>query len=145
MSKYGLFIVIVVLLAIFLVVALFTKDTGSDKAFVSMSVDKWQEKVKENKVYVTTFAQTGCSWCQQFKPVEEKVAKDNNVQVIWFDVNTLSSEKEYNKLTGTFKELDNFGTPYTIFTKNNKIIGEISGFVEKAELVKKFKEYGVIK
>lgn len=150
MSKYGIFFVIVGLLAIFLIVVLATKDSeGSKKSteetLVTMSVSDWQNTIKEDEVHVTVMAQTTCSWCNQFKPIVQEVAEEEGIKFIWFDLDTLATEEEYNNLTGTFEQLASFGTPYTIFTKNNEIIGEISGYVEKDELLSKLKEYGAIK
>ncbi len=149
-KKYGTFLVIAALLIIFVIVAVATKDTDTgskneETVFVSMGVSEWQEAVKGEDVMVTTLAQTTCSWCNQFKPVIQKVAEDNNVEVVWIDVDTIASEEEKNSLFGTFEQLQSFGTPYTIITQNGEIKGEISGYVDEAELINTFKEYGVIK
>ena len=87
-KKYGTFLVIAALLIIFVIVAVATKDTDTgskneETVFVSMGVSEWQEAVKGEDVMVTTLAQTTCSWCNQFKPVIQKVAEDNNVEVVW--------------------------------------------------------------
>lgn len=149
-KKYGTFLVIGALLVIFIIVAVATKDSGTtttneETVFVSMGVSEWQEAVKSDKLMVTTLAQTTCSWCNEFKPVMQKVAEDNNLEIVWIDVDTLSSEEEYNNLIGTFEQLQSFGTPYTIITQNGEIVGEISGYVDESELISTFNQYGVIK
>lgn len=150
-AKYGTAIIIGALLVIFGIVLVATQggeskeSSKTDDVLVSMSVSEWQDKVKSEDVVVTTLAQTTCSWCNQFKPVMQEVAEENNLEVIWLDIDTVTStEEEYNKLIGTFDELQNLGTPYTIITKSNKIIGEISGYVEKDELVKTLQEHGAL-
>lgn len=149
-TKYGTLLVVGALLVVFGIILVATNDNNKNSAsakspFISMSVDEWQESVKKDKVLVTTLAQTTCSWCNQFKPVAQEVASENNIKIVWIDVDTLSSEEEYNKLTGTFEQLKSFGTPYTIITKSGKVIGEISGYVEKAELLNTLKKHGAIK
>lgn len=148
-SKYGAVVVIAALLVIFGAIIVGVKDDSkdADKAkgqLVSMEVSEWQTAIKEDTLIVTTLAQTTCSWCEKFKPVAQTVAKKYGVDIVWLNVNTLSQE-DYTKLTGTFKELSEFGTPHTIITKNGKLVDQISGYVEESDFVSALQKNGVIK
>ena len=41
-----------------------------------------------------------CSWCSKFKPILEEIISENNLEVVYIDLSTVSNE-EYNKITKT--------------------------------------------
>lgn len=152
MSKYGVFIVIIGLLAIFLIIAL-VSGSGKDKSknssnkagdVTSIESSKWVEKSKEDNVMATVFAQTTCSWCEKFKPVVKEVIGETGATIYWIDVDVIP-EEDFASFGEAYSELQDFGTPYTIITKAGKKVDEISGYVEKDELIDTLKENGIIK
>src|SRR5690625_5250129 len=95
-KKYGTYLIIGALLVIFVIVAVATKDSSTssnnneETVFVSMGVSEWQEAVKSDTLMVTTLAQTTCSWCNEFKPVMQKVAGENDLEIVWIDIDTIA-------------------------------------------------------
>lgn len=148
-KKYGMFLIIIGLLVVFLIIMLVTggdkKNKSTTKGEVkTIDVSEWVDNTKKDDIMVTVFAQTTCSWCEKFKPVAEEVIKDENVEIYWFDIDNISQE-DYASLGKAYSDLKEFGTPYTIITRNGKKIDEISGYVEKKDLIAKLKKVGVIK
>ena len=96
-SKYSSIIIIGVLLVVFGAVLIglnADKDStakGGKGSLVSMSVSEWQSKIKGDEVVATTLAQTTCSWCNKFKPILTKVVEENNIDVVWIDVDQLAA------------------------------------------------------
>lgn len=149
-KKYGMFLIIAGLLIVFLVVMLVTggndkkKETNKSGDVKTATVAEWLSESKGNETVVAVFAQTTCSWCEQYKPVVQEVIAEQKADIYWFDVDTITQE-EYASLGEAYSELKEFGTPYTLITKSGKKVGEISGYVEKDTLVSKLKEVGVLK
>ena len=111
MSKYGIFFVIVGLLAIFLIVVLATKDSegnnkSNEETLVTMSVSDWQNTIKEDKVHVTVMAQTTCSWCNQFKPIVQEVAEEEGDEVVEETVEEAVEEPADNETVVTEEVLE---------------------------------------
>lgn len=97
---------------------------------------------KENTIVYLGSAK--CSWCSKFKPILEKIISENNLEVVYIDLSTVSNE-EYNKITKTVGK-DNFsGTPTTLIMNGNKVIDALKGYSEKEETVEFFKTNGFIK
>jgi len=149
-QKYGALLIIVGLLVVFLIVML-TVGTGSksnkestEGQVTSMAASEWIEQSKGDDVMVTVFAQTTCSYCEQYKPIVTEVIGEEKVDIYWFDLDTLG-EDDYNSLVEAYSDLSGQGTPYTLITQSGKKIGEISGYVEKESLVSKLQEVGAIK
>lgn len=97
---------------------------------------------KENTIVYLGSAK--CSWCSKFKPILEEIIRENNLEVVYIDLSTVSNE-EYNKITKTVGR-DNFsGTPTTLIMNGNKVIDALKGYSEKEETVEFFKTNGFIK
>lgn len=149
-EKYGLAVIIGGLfIAFILIYALVPKNNkentgGSD--IKTIAVADWKEEIKKDKSIVTVLAQTTCSYCNEFKPIAKQVANEDKVTIYWFDIDTLS-EADNSTLTSSFDTVEkNFqGTPYTFITKSNKLIGDISGYVELDQFRTQLKTYGVLK
>ena len=97
---------------------------------------------KENTIVYLGSAK--CGWCSKFKPILEEIIRENNLEVVYIDLSTVSNE-EYNKITKTVGR-DNFsGTPTTLIMNGNKVIDALKGYSEKEETVEFFKTNGFIK
>lgn len=119
---------------------------------------EFNELYKSKNIIMHVFGRNTCYYCNIFKPVYNEVASDNNLDIYYYDSDSFDS-KEYNKILNsginipaectTNKEevplSSGFGTPLTLFTKNGKVVGCISGYVNKTKLEEKLKEVGMLK
>ena len=122
------------------------------------TADEYIKKVNSKELTVAIFGYDECSYCNLYKPVFNKVAKDNNLNIYYFDSRKYD-ENEYNKImkidltipakcTMDGKEttmLEGFPKPMTLITKNGKLVDCIKGYVNEDTLVKKLVEVKVLK
>ena len=113
---------------------------------------------KSKKVTMHVFGRNTCYYCNIFKPVYNEVAAEKNLDIYYYDSDSFDSE-EYSKILNsginipaectTSKEetplSSGFGTPLTLYFKNGKVVGCISGYVNKDKLETKLKSVGMMK
>lgn len=133
---------------------------AEDLVYYKVAEDaKTYEKLVDSKKIVTmaVFGRSNCFYCNQYQPVYNTVAEEENIDIYYFDSTTYDSE-EYDKImdldlkipascTGTDEDAnlaDGFDTPLTLFTKNGKVIDCISGYVNKDTLLTKLETVGMI-
>ena len=121
------------------------------------TADEYIKKVNSKELTVAVFGYDACSYCNLYKPVFNKVAKDYNLNIYYFDSDKYN-EEEYNKILdldltipascttdGKETSLKNgFPKPMTLVTKKGKLVGCIKGYVNEDSLVKKLKEFKVL-
>ena len=113
---------------------------------------------KSKKVTMHVFGRNTCYYCNIFKPVYNEIAAEKNLDIYYYDSDSFDSE-EYSKILNsginipaectTSKEetplSSGFGTPLTLYFKNGKVVGCISGYVNKDKLETKLKSVGMMK
>ena len=113
---------------------------------------------KGKKTIMHVFGRNTCYYCNIFKPVYNDLAAENNLDVYYYDSDSFDST-EYNKILNSGIKIpaecassgeetplsSGFGTPLTLFTKNGKVTGCISGYVDSEKLETKLKEVGMLK
>lgn len=121
------------------------------------TASEYKKLIKDKKkVTMAVLGTEKCFYCNQFKVIYNKVARDYQVDIYYLDI--LTYEKEVEKIDNlivpgecltTKKDSKlseaEFGTPLTLFTKNGKVIDYINGYVGETELVTKLKTVGLIK
>ena len=104
------------------------------------------------------FGRNTCYYCNIFKPVYNEVAAENKLDIYYYDSDSFNSD-EYSKIlnsginipaecTSSKEETplsSGFGTPLTLYFKNGKVVGCISGYVNKEKLETKLKSVGMMK
>lgn len=122
------------------------------------TADEYIKKVNGKDLTVAVFGYDECSFCNLYKPVFNKVAKDQNLDIYYFDSKKYD-EAEYYKImqldftipaecTTNGKEtslLEGFPKPMTLITQKGKLVGCIKGYVNEEVLISKLKEYKVLK
>ena len=86
-----------------------------------------------------------CGYCTQFKDSIKESLENNDFNVYYIDISTLS-EDEYNELVKTdeYMSQNEWGTPLNLLYKDGKRIAELNGYVSSDELVEFLKENKVI-
>ena len=124
---------------------------------VLSTADEYIKKVNSKDLTVAIFGYDACSFCNLYKPVFNKVAKDYNLNIYYFDSDKYDKD-EYNKIMDlnftipascTTDGLDTtmkngFPKPMTLITKKGKLVGCIKGYVTEDNLVNKLKEFKVL-
>lgn len=128
-------------------------------AFKTVSTYKeFMNIYKSKKVTMHVFGRNSCYYCNIFKPVYNEVAAENNLDIYYYDSDSFNSD-EYTKILNSGINIpaecasskeetplsDGFGTPLTLYFKNGKVVGCISGYVNKEKLESKLKSVGMIK
>ena len=86
-----------------------------------------------NKPFIGIIAQTGCHYCEQYRPVVEKVATELGIPFNWIDMSKISEEDytEFMKSNTFFKRNKSWGTPTTLLLNNSDTIATINGYVDE--------------
>ena len=128
-------------------------------AYKTVSTYKEFMKIyKSKKVTMHVFGRNTCYYCNIFKPIYNEVAAENNLDIYYYDSDSFNSD-EYSKIlnsginipaecTSSKEETplsSGFGTPLTLYLKNGKVVGCISGYVNKEKLETKLKSVGMMK
>ena len=122
------------------------------------TASEYIKKVNSNELTVAIFGYESCSYCNLYKPIFNKVAKDYDLDIYYFDTEKYDQD-EYNEILeldltipasctvdGIETSLKNgFPKPMTLITKKGKLVGCIKGYVSEDYLVGKLKEYKVLK
>ena len=122
------------------------------------TADEYIKKVNGKDLTVAVFGYDECSFCNLYKPVFNKVAKEQKLDIYYFDSRKYD-QTEYNAImkldltipaecTMDGKEttmLEGFPKPMTLITQKGKLVGCIKGYVNESTLISKLKEYKVLK
>jgi len=123
-----------------------------------VTYDEFIGLAKAKKVAMFVFGRENCPYCNKFKPIYNEVAGEYNIDIYY--VNILEIDRyEYDQIMNSGFKIpaecveDNRevslnemnGVPLTIFTKDGKTIGCISGAANKERLLDKLKTVGMIK
>lgn len=130
----------------------------SERAYkVIDKADDYIKMVKSKKNTIAVFGYEGCSYCNLFIPVFNNVAKQEKLDIYYFDRDNYNVE-QYEKImdldlkipaecTLNGKEssfTQGFPKPMTIITKSGDVVGCVRGYVTEDVLTKKLKEFGVL-
>ncbi len=137
---------------------------------VAGNADDFFSRADEDEIVMLVLGRTSCTYCQQFKPIYNKLAAEYDIDVYYFDSDVYDAV-EYQKLlnknyiipgksSSLVSENGNlactndgkdstisagFSTPTTIFLKNGKSIDCVLGAVSENELASIFKYHKIAK
>lgn len=132
-----------------------SEDAKSYK--VAENYNSYKTIVNSDETTMAVFGRNSCGWCNKFKPVYNAIAEKYDIDIYYFDSDNYNSS-DYDKIVHMdltvpskcssdgkeFKLSDGFGTPLTVFTKNGKIVDCISGYKDRASLIKILKDNEII-
>lgn len=106
-----------------------------------ITYSEYEDMVNSDKAFVVVIERTTCSYCQQYMPIMEEVAKEQKIAVTYINTDNLT-EEEFNKLSTTNKYLkkNQWGTPTTLFMLGDRIVDSIGGYVGKESIEAFFKD-----
>ena len=109
----------------------------------TVTYETLKEKVDNKESFVVLVVQNGCSHCENFMPVFDEFANDNNISYVKLNLTNLTTTDK-QELNSNYPVS---GTPTILFFKKGKLQEEytISGEVPKNNLKALFKQAGYIK
>lgn len=93
---------------------------------------QYETFIDNGDAFIVVIEREGCSFCIQYMPIVEEVAKEENIPIYYIDTDTLSVD-EYNELstTNSYLKKNKWGTPTTLFMLGDRVLDAIGGYVEK--------------
>lgn len=102
-------------------------------------------KLEQKETFILLVSQEGCSHCEEYKPVLNRVLTENNIRAYELNLTNLRKDEELNKKFSSLFNID--GTPTTIFINEGTektTINRLVGTKNYNSLVKSLKERGFI-
>lgn len=115
---------------------------SGEAGFTEISYSEYQEKVKNNELFLVVIVRDGCGYCEMFEPIAQEVANDYKLPFYYINLTNLSNEEREDLSTTNkyLKKNSRWGTPTTLFMYGENIVDSISGYVEKDTFVDFVKE-----
>ena len=108
--------------------------------------EEYKDILASGEKEVIVFGQTGCTYCEQTKPVLDEIAENDGVKINYLNLTNIT-EDEYTELMESLdylKELESFGTPLTLIVEDNEVIAHQDGYAEASVFENLFKNNGII-
>lgn len=110
--------------------------------------DTFECLYEQEEPFVMVLAQTTCSYCQQYAPVLNDFALENNKVAYIINIDQIT-EEEMTNLTSSlsyFETNTSWGTPLTIAVDDKEVVGDLSGYTDQADTIKDvYVKAGIIK
>lgn len=109
--------------------------------------EKYNDLLKNGERELFVFVQTGCSHCENAKPVLEEIAKEYNVNIHVLNVSEFKDEDEQTNFTNSlsYYSENEWGTPLMLVVENKEVKASKEGAQSKDSYISFFKENGFIK
>lgn len=97
-----------------------------------ITYNEYKTKVESEEAFIVIIERTGCTYCIQYMPIVEEVAKEKNIPIYYIDTATLTND-EFSELSkkNSYLKRNEWGTPTTLFMLGNRVLDSIGGYVEK--------------
>ena len=122
---------------------------GEDEKLALNYIDynKYTEMLENGSKEIFVMVQTGCSHCEDAKPVLEEIAKEYDIKINILNISNFESEEEHTKFTESLSYLNEneWGTPLMLIVENKEIKDKKEGFSSKEDYIEFFKKNGYIK
>ena len=119
----------------------------SSRRSISADIGTFGLQTNGKKV-ITVYGASYCSHCQDYYPVITKLANKYDLNLYFFEVDTLSKENPdaYDKLMNSFEINDYDGSvPFTYIMNHTEYKVSTTGFVNREYTINFLKDNGVIK
>ena len=132
--------------------------TDAETSFNEITTyNQFLENLKERETTILVLGRTGCHYCDMYKPILTKITTEHDVKISYIDAVAIDSN-EYNKIaslglviptkcvcSNTDTTLGgSYGTPVTLFIKNNQTYDCMRGYTEESELISKLRSLGLL-
>ncbi len=145
MNKKSIGIVIGVIVVILGMVVISLNGKTID--YKSRNVDDWYSDVISGKDVITVYGGSDCPHCQEYYPVISKLAKKYNLDLYFYEVDTLRKDNPdaYQKLMNSFEIKDYDGSvPFTYIMSGGNYKNFTTGFISRDNTINFLKDNGLI-
>lgn len=126
---------------------------SAEKYITYIDYNKYRSLTRSEETSIIVIGQSTCSHCIAIKPALNSVAEDYNLTINYLNLTELN-EDETNKFYESLEDIEyndpdfvkdgSFGTPLTMVVEDGKIVDYISGSRTISQLVRKFRQLGLI-
>ena len=122
-----------------------TADVGGESVIEEVDGAEFKALMNGSKKIVLYVMQDGCSYCEMFTPIINKVARENNIDVKYINLANMTTAEDQADFYGAHDYFGSgIGTPTTVVAQNGGIFGMIPGYVEEAAVIDFFEKHGYI-
>lgn len=137
-------ITIILILGVIGGILFYSRDKDKNH-FISLSGEEFKEKINNKDSFILLLIQTGCHFCEEFKPIVNEVIKENDgLKIYALNLTDMSTEEK----AFLVNIANTTSTPTMIFIVNgeeetslNRMIGKVS----KSKLITRLESLGYIK
>lgn len=134
-----------------------TPDIKEDKFKNINNFEELDNYLKRENISILVLGKTGCNFCDLYKPILEEVSGEYGLEILYIDFKQFD-EEEYEKVMDSEitipKKCTNydedvplkrgFGTPLTLFIKENTSYDCIRGYKQKDVLISELRRLDLI-
>lgn len=146
-------IVLVIVVSLFVTMIL-SRENGKNLLKEYYSYYEVKESTDENNSYIESssnnginvlyLGRDGCGYCTLFEPVLKSVSEEYGVIYHYFDIDVWNMSQLTEVLEKANIDLNDFGTPTVILTKDGEAFAQHIGTMDRETLFAFFQENGVI-
>ena len=137
-------ITIILILGVIGGILFYSRDKDKNH-FISLSGEEFKEKINNKDSFILLLIQTGCHFCEEFKPVVNEVIKEHtDLKIYALNLTDMSSDDK----AFLINIANTTSTPTMIFVVNgeeetslNRVVGKVS----KSKLITRLESLGYIK
>lgn len=107
----------------------------------------YTELLEKGDKEIFVAVQTGCSHCEEAKPVLEEIAKEYDIKINVINISKFADEEEQKEFMASlpYYNENQWGTPLMLVVENKEVKANKEGFVDKEDYIQFFKDNGFIK
>ncbi|MCI8394740.1 MAG: conjugal transfer protein TraF [Bacilli bacterium] len=144
--KKNLILGSIILSIIAISVVLIFIPKNSKENLININGKELLAKLEQKENFILVISQEGCHFCEEYKPILNRILKEENLEA--YELNLTELRKEEENIQNEVKKLFNVdGTPVTIFIQNGEeqtTINRIIGTTTYSNLKNKLKDRGFI-
>lgn len=107
-------------------------------------ISSFNEILNSSEKKLVYIGRDNCTYCQKIDPIIKEIKNEYNLDYYYINTNDITNLELGTILYKLNKGTTQFGTPYFAVVQNGKKIAELPGYAEKDQLLKFFKENGLV-
>lgn len=107
-------------------------------------IDNFYEYIDSSDIKLVYIGRDNCSFCNRFEPEIEFIKDEYGIDYLYINTNKLKNKHFYDLLDDLKIDINNFGTPYLVVTKDGKKIAENAGYMSEYKLFEYLQEQKII-
>lgn len=129
----------------------FLKNTGfipkeARLAFNYLDYNAYKEKLENKDKTIFVIMQTGCSHCEEAKPVLKELVKEYKINLNVINITSFSETDQSSFMNSLpYYNEEQWGTPLILIVEDKKVVDAEQGFSSKDSYIEFFKKNGYIK